>query len=306
MAAFIICNTLVANMLQAFNIDRVADFLHSRISSEEFPVKATYRTNPMVPVLPATPKLWNKIILSMLPGVNLADLKMVVVMAPETETGGFQNGKPSICKKMKNKAQQFGRYFLRKGLGVWKLIFNGMEAVIKDCRGIALVAHLLFNHKTSSFHGSELAALVLGQAMVQEGSLGGDGETTQKKLKEVAGDCMAVIQDPSASELEKAEATKQLEDLAECRQVAGHSSVSGAEKQVRAVRRAIERFIGALRMARDRSKRVQQALRAFGEHLHQYMWIPSSRYGGSRRARVQTGTAGRFVYERPSGVRWQE
>jgi hypothetical protein len=268
-------------------------------------MKAAGSVNAMVPMISLPQKVWSEIIEPCLRERNLAAVKLVLLAAPGTvadgnDTGGAAGG------SVKKKSRSVGRYLLRQGKGLWQLVFNGMETVIKHCRGIALVAQLLFHPPEAGIHGTELAALALGQSVVQEASLAADGEAGKKSIEQEAHKCMAVIHDPSASEMEKDEARQELAKLAKILKVVSHAPASGAEKQVRAVRRAIERLIGELRTAHDRSKGAQQALRAFGEHLHQYLWIPSSRYGGSRRARVSSGMAGRFVYERPAGVRWSE
>jgi plasmid stabilization system protein ParE len=117
---------------------------------------------------------------------------------------------------------------------------------------------------------------------------------------------MAVLKNPAASEMEKDEAKAELEKLAKALNVTRSDSEGSADKQVRAVRRAIERLIDKLRQVTDRNKRPHTTLRAFGEHLHRYLWIPSSRFSGDRGARTRAQVAGRFTYERPDGVSWEE
>lgn len=259
----------------------------------------------MVPKLSVTPEWWAEKIDPLLLALKLEGVEEVVVSMKKAMASGVEAGK-SAGQLVKKKSRSVGRYVLRKGKGVWDLVFNGMKTVIKDCRGMALVAQLLFHPPMDGIHGTELAALAFGQSVVQEASLAGDGEAGKKSIKQEAQECLAVIDDPAASEMEKNEARQELDRLEASLKVVNHAPASGAEKQVRAVRRAIERFIRDLRKARDPSKEAQRALRAFGEHLHQFLWIPSSRYGGSRRARVGSGMAGRFVYERPEGMRWAE
>ena len=268
-------------------------------------MKPAVSVEALVPKLSVTPKWWAENIAPLLRALQLVEVDQVLLSVRKAMTSGEEPNKV-VGHSVKKKLRSVGRYLLRKGRGMWKLVFNGMETVIKDCRGIALVAQLLLHTPVAGIHATELAALALGQSVVQEASLAGDGEAGKKSIRQRAHECMAVIQDPSASETEKNEAKQELDGLAQSLKVVSQVPASGAEKQVRAVRRAIERFISSLRTARDRSKEAQQALRAFGEHLHQYLWVPSSRYGGSRRARVRSGMAGRFVYERPAGVRWSE
>ncbi len=198
-------------------------------------------------------------------------------------------------------AAEWPRYLLRKCYKAWRLVFNGMEAVLKDSRGMALVAYLLLNPAPGGIHGVNLAARATGHSVVQEGSLEDQGQRAEAEMKRVAKECLEVIHDPTAAEGEKMEAQTRLDALAETRKSLRRRTASNAEKVVRSVRRAIERLITGLRTARGPA---QAALRAFGEHLHQHLWIPSARYGGSRRDRLATGTAGQFTYEPPPGVQW--
>ena len=198
------------------------------------------------------------------------------------------------------------RYLLRRGAGLWRVVFEGMEGEIEFGRGISLVAYLLFNPPLGGLHGTELAKLALAQEVVQEASLGAEGDSTLHLIWERAKECKAVLQNPDASEVEKAEAMAELEQLAEVRKVTRANSEGGADKQVRAVRRAIDRLIDKLREAKDRKNDPNPSLRAFGEHLHKYLRIPSARFSGDRRSRARAGAAGRFTYERPDGIIWEE
>jgi plasmid stabilization system protein ParE len=168
------------------------------------------------------------------------------------------------------------------------------------------VAYLLFNPPLGGLHGTELASLAFGYEVVQEASLSADGDSTRRLIQKQAREWLAVLQKPSSSETEKDEAREELEKLAEAMNVTRADSNGGAEKQVRAVRRAIERLIDKLRGAKDRKGDPHVGLRAFGEHLHEYVWKPSSRFSGDRRARARAGVAGRFTYERPADVVWEE
>jgi hypothetical protein len=198
------------------------------------------------------------------------------------------------------------QYLLRKGQGVWRLVFDGQEGEIDDGRGIALVAHLLFNPPSGGLHGTELASLVFCHSVVVEASLGADGDSTRKVIQQKARECWATLNNPASSDLDKDEARDELEELARALNVTRSDSEGNADRQVRAVRRSIDRLIEKLRGATDRSKNPQAALRAFGEHLHKYLWTPSSRFSGDRRSRARAKVAGRFTYEPPDGVQWEE
>jgi hypothetical protein len=197
------------------------------------------------------------------------------------------------------------RYMLRKGLGAWEVEFEGQRGVIVDGRGIQLAAYLLFNPPMEPIHASQLARLALGQELVQEANLGDDGESTRRQLRAAAAECSAVLRDPAASDLERDEARSQLEDLAKGLEATQGEREGNAELQVRAVRKTLWRLIDDLLAARDHKNEPHRGLRAFGEHLHRYLRVPSSRYGGDRRSRVRAGVAGTFTYEPPEGVRWE-
>jgi hypothetical protein len=198
------------------------------------------------------------------------------------------------------------RFLLRRGMGVWKLIFEGKEGEIDHGRGISLVAYLLFNPPLGGLHGTELAKRVFGQEILQEASLGADSDSTRRKIEKEAIKWNAVMKNPGASESEKAEALEELQNLADALNVTRMDSEGGADKQVRAIRRAIDRLIEKLRDAKDRKNNPHLALRALGEHLHKHLWIPSSRFSGDSRSRARAGVAGQFTYERPAGVVWAE
>ncbi|WCJ60323.1 7-cyano-7-deazaguanine synthase [Fontisphaera persica] len=198
------------------------------------------------------------------------------------------------------------RYLLRKGAGIWRVVFDGKEGEIEHGRGIDLVAYLLFNPPQGGIHGTRLGAAVFGHAVVEEANMGSDSDPARRKILKEAEECRDILNDPTASETTRDEAVAKLEELAKVLNVTRSDSQGNAEKQVRAIRRAIERLIEKLREAKDRQNNPHQALRAFGEHLHKHLWVPSSRFSGTRHSRVSTETAGQFTYERPPDINWEE
>jgi hypothetical protein len=198
------------------------------------------------------------------------------------------------------------RYVLRKGLGLWQLIFDGQPAAIDFGRGISLVAYLLFNPPAGGLHGTELDSLVFGNAVVEAANVMAEGDSTKLLIQKEARECQRVLQNPSASEMERDEAREKLERLAKALNVVGRTTDKNADNQVRAVKKAIKRLIDDLRESTDRNKNPNAVLRAFAEHLHNHLWIPSSRFSGTRHGRTRTKTAGRLTYEPPEGVVWTE
>jgi hypothetical protein len=78
------------------------------------------------------------------------------------------------------------------------------------------------------------------------------------------------------------------------------------QRQVRAIRQNIRRLLDRLAAARDARGETDEVLRAFGEHLDQYLWRPSGGGTGGKTSRERAGLAGRFTYEPPLGEKWRE
>lgn len=220
------------------------------------------------------------------------------------------------------------RFALIKGRGTWTLIFNGVTAPIKQEKGLLYVAYLLQNPPREPIHALDLASKIpeiyrkqLGvaavtdqitgeavpldrHARIQERSLGLEAlESTRAILKEEQ-KWEAVLDDGRSTEPERAEALRNLEELAEFqRRYAGRTN-SNADNLVRAVRRAITRFYENLAGALDKDGKPHPVLTPFAEHLHEHLLKPSARFSGRYRSRSRAGVAGCFTYEPPPGVTW--
>ena len=192
------------------------------------------------------------------------------------------------------------------GQKILELVFNGWRALLKQTQGLSLVAHLILRVPGQEIHGTKLAAAAFGQSEVQEGKPDDENDKTRKHLEQKARELKMVIDDEITTPEAREDAIGELEKLAKLKKALRSGKMSPAEKVVRAVRRAIQRLIDRLKSTRCLDAEAQQALRGFGEHLYHHLWIPSSRYGGSRQARVKTGMAGKFIYERPAGVCWAQ
>src|SRR5207249_5723431 len=79
-----------------------------------------------------------------------------------TKTPGqlFAKFTPDSEKPPAGPAQPQPRYALRKGLGIWKLTFDGTEAELKHERGIFFVAYLLTNPPEQPIHAVDLQAKI--------------------------------------------------------------------------------------------------------------------------------------------------
>ncbi len=197
-------------------------------------------------------------------------------------------------------------YVIRQGLRVWKVVFDGKEAELKDEKGLHYVAYLLKNPPMSPIHGVELAALLGSRAAIQELSLRREDATALLEIQREAKELAAVREDPEASDMEKDEARQRLQELAELRAQGAKHPESNAERTVRAVRKAIQRLHRRLATAKDRHGKPHPVLRPFALHLEKHLLNPSARFAGHGSARVKAGVAGCFTYEPPPGVSWSD
>jgi hypothetical protein len=196
------------------------------------------------------------------------------------------------------------KYLLRRGLKrAWTLVFDGAEDVLAGEKGVDYVDYLLKHPEP--IHGYDLAAKLSGQSVIQEASLADDDHRSIAKIRKEATECLRTMQDENASGLEQQEAKARLEELAQAKKALGRRPTSNSEKAVRAVRKAIERLQKRLLSAKDRHGNPHPVFHPFGAHIQKYIWIPSSRYSGTRRSRTLAGVAGFFTYEPPPGVKWE-
>ncbi len=129
-----------------------------------------------------------------------------------------------------------------------------------------------------------------------------DDAETLEAMRSARRKCEAVIDDDEASEVEREEARRELEEIEAWARKHLRGTEGNEQRQVRAVRQAIRRLLEWLAGNGD------PVLVAFGEHLERYLWRPSGRAAGGgwrRGARVRAGLAGRFTYEPPEGVEWE-
>ena len=77
-----------------------------------------------------------------------------------------------------------------------------------------------------------------------------------------------------------------------------------ARKAADAVGRAIKRFHQHLATSTGPDGQPHPVLRAFADHLKQFLLVPSGRDGNHGGARARRGSGGCFNYQPPTGVRW--
>lgn len=222
------------------------------------------------------------------------------------------------------------RYALRKGLGIWKLTFDGQEADLKQERGIFYVAYLLTNPPEHPIHALDLATKIpelyrkhLGftqitdlktgkgntvesHARIQERSLSLDDAQTIRAILRKEKELEAILDDESESEPVKQEALRELEAIAEFQRHHGRRTQDSAQRAVRAVRQAIIRFHQRLLTTLDRNGNPHPVLRPFAAHLEKHLLIPSARYCGPVGSRARGPLAGCFTYDAPAGITWAD
>ena len=197
------------------------------------------------------------------------------------------------------------RYLLRKGMQGWRLVFDGNETVLWDEKAVKYVAVLLLDPPVQPMHGTELAHRAFGDAVVEDQwNLGMDDAERAQQMAAERRRCLAVIDDDGASEVERQEARAELEGIEDWARKHMRGTEGNEQRQVRAIRQNIRRLLDRLAAARDANGEADEVLRAFGEHLDQYLWRPSGGGTGGRTSRVRAGLAGRFTYEPPLGVKW--
>jgi hypothetical protein len=221
------------------------------------------------------------------------------------------------------------RYMIRKGLGVWKLIFDGKEADLKHERGIFYVAYLLTHPPEQPIHALDLLARIpemyrhqLGleqltdpttgrvtpvqsHARIQERSLSLDDAQTMRAILRKEKELEAILDSESESEPVKAEALRELEELAQFQKQYGRRTHDNSQRAVDSVRKAIARFHQRLLHGADARAALNDVHGLFASHINQYLLIPSRRYSGLARHRARTSLAGCLTYERPPGITWE-
>lgn len=204
-------------------------------------------------------------------------------------------------------------YRLRKGHGVWSLVFDGMEGVIEDCRAMTLLNHLLKHPRDEAMHAVELEAVVAGhgagdadrEAVVQEGSGGRLNAGSNTILKQKLRELKEAIDDDTLPESERDKAQAEFDELLRAAGRGGKMA-DAATRAAERVGKALKRLQRDLAGAETKPGEPNIVLRAFGEHVRKHVLVPSLRYAGLRGKRSAGRKAGSFIYERPPDVTWAD
>ena len=204
------------------------------------------------------------------------------------------------------------QYALCRGVGFWELTFEGRHAIFKHEQGALYVVWLLLHPPPEPLHALALALearSIDGQPggadeIIQQRSLGLDDAETIRRLRRQQRKLEAVLEDLREIEPVKAEARRELEQIADFLRQNSWRSRDSAQKCVRAVSMAIQRLHTHLARARNAEGRPHPVLQAFARHLCDHLLIPSGRGRRPGGVRVAATLAGCFTYEPPPGVVW--
>jgi len=244
---------------------------------------------------------------------------------------GTKDPKPCFARLGRDPASTPGHrppnYTIRREGKLWSLVISGAPATIPDTKGIRYVAYLLRHPDDGPLHaidlvakvtlaespnsasepahgGAQLQTPVQAPGRTQDRSHSLDDAVLAQRIRAKEQEWEAVLDDPDATEPEKAEAERYLAELHEFQKTHSTRSQGNAEKLVRSVRAAITRLQEQLSKATDDHGHPHQALRAFSEHIAKYIITPSARYSKNVRSTARTGLAGRFTYEPPPSCVW--
>jgi hypothetical protein len=220
------------------------------------------------------------------------------------------------------------RYALRKGLGLWHLIFDSKEAILKHERGLFYVAWLLYHPDETPIHALDLMAKIpeiyrqqLGLtqltdpttgkvvplqsgARLQERSLALDDRQAMRALYRKQQELEALLDSTDATEPEKAEALRELEAIYTYQRQNASRSRDAAQKAVRTVRMAIKRLHQHLLTATSSDGASDPVLRSFADHLQKNLILPSARYSTHASSGPRRSLSGSFTYDRPTAFSW--
>jgi hypothetical protein len=204
------------------------------------------------------------------------------------------------------------QYALRKEANSWEVTFEGRQATFKHELGANYVAYLLLHPPPEPIHGVALALLArerFGQPpspdkALQQRVMGLEDAASVRTLWRRQRELERVLEDRHEIEPVKAEALRELEEITEHLRQSPWLSRHGAERRAHAVNVAIKRLHDRLAAAVDAAGKPDAVLRAFAQHLHEYLLVPSGRGGAYARTQAVSKLPGCFIYAPPPGVVW--
>ncbi len=214
------------------------------------------------------------------------------------------------------------RYALRKGRGVWYLIFDYGEAVIRHEQGMFYVVWLLYHPYADPIHALDLMAKVPeiyrqqraitelphptsgdivqlpSDSRLQQRSLALDDREAMRRHRKQQLELKAELESGKLHGKAKEEAAEKYEQLTNWLYENALRSKDGAHRAAESVRKSIKRVHSDLAATVDPDGAPNPVLRAFADHIDKYILAPST-----RRARTGRG-ATTWEYDPPPGVTW--
>jgi hypothetical protein len=226
-------------------------------------------------------------------------------------------------------AQRSTKFALRKNLGVWHLIFDGQEAFIRHERGLLYIHWLLYHPDQTPIHAIDLMAKIpeiyrqqLGLpaltdpvtgktvtldsgARLQERSLALDDRQSMRALFKKQKELEALLDSDDASEPEKAEALRELEQLYDWQRHHAAHSKDAAHKLAQSVRKAVIRLQRHLQTGAAPATASNQPLIEFAHHIRKQIQYGQGPRAGTPNTASPTHPPAHFTYETLPVVTWQ-
>lgn len=239
-----------------------------------------------------------------------------------------QGGTPVFAEEAS--ARPRPRYMLRQGSGAWLFTVNGLDGNIADEKGLRYVEYLFKNPPPAPVHAIQLQAdvcevepgkggiveivdpdsgerITLSRtARMQERNLSIDNREANRRIWKIRRTWQSIVDDESASEVERDEAREQLASLDKVLSSWALREKSNASKSYDRIRQAVNRLLTHLDAKTTKDGKKDPAYSALAEHIRRHMVETSRRYSGKRTSRTRAGTAQTFMYERPDGVIWAD
>ncbi len=211
--------------------------------------------------------------------------------------------------------------------GLWELWVEQRHATLKHEQGLFYVAHALghpgvplkklhlaityalFSRRKAGFteawdsHQGRLVSLGK-QPLVQRPVAREDDEEARRRLEAVVRDLRAAIADPQTPNSEKAEARRQLREIADFLRRDSRLSRDEYKKAADSVRNALKHLLRTLLRPGGSAMNPAEVRHAFARHIQEHLLGPSSRYAAPAARGARGERAGCLLYEPPPGVRW--
>ena len=219
------------------------------------------------------------------------------------------------------------RYALHREGSLWRLTFDGGQAILKHEQGICYVAEML-SHPRERVKKLNLAAKLSSPRSkggsgieiydpatghheppaslepVHETALAADDLEARRAYQARTRKLKAMIGDPTETKRAKVAAGEELEAIAAHLRKDSRTHRDPTKAAADAVRIGINRFLRNLVGRGDTVTSPLRVRRGLARHLDRYLLVPSSRYAlpGARKARGEL--TGCLLYDPPAETRW--